>query len=240
VDARFRKLPFDPQEKYSLPYQWGTMGLLYDKDKLGQIDPSWSLVLDPARQPGAVVLIDSMRDMLAVALLEQGRPVNSRDTEHLKQAAERIRAAKSSPRSLGFEGSVGAKDKVLAGDAVMAIVWNGEAAAAIAENDKLAFALPKEGTIIWADVMTVSAQSPNPAGAHQFINFILDAKVGAQLSEYVKYATPNSASLPLTSEEHRQNPVIYPPDEEVRKMQWIEDLGDATSLYDEAWTTAKS
>jgi spermidine/putrescine transport system substrate-binding protein len=240
ISKTFTNPPYDPGSKFSVPYQWGTMGLMYRKDKLGKIDPTWGLFFDPAKQPGPFVLINSMRDMMAAALKYEGRSVNSRNKEELKAAGNVILQAKKSDKSLGFEGGVGGKNKVLAGNAVLAMVYNGDAVRAMDEDKNVDFVLPKEGTILWVDAMTVTAKSPNPEAAHQFINFILDPKVGAALSDFNRYATPNAASLPLVKKADRRNPAIYPSDEQVKKMEYLQDLGKDSALYDEVWTAVKS
>ncbi len=241
VSEQFQKPPFDPDGKFSLPYQWGTMGLIYRKDKVPQpIEPSWSLVLDPEKQPAPFVLIDSMRDMMAVALKSSGASVNSREPNDLKRASELILKAKKSAKCLGFEGGVGGKNKVADGSAGLAIAYSGDAIKACEENAKLAYVIPKEGSIIWVDAMTVPAKAPNVEAAHQFINFILDPRVGAKLSDFNRYASPNAASLPLIRKEDRENPAIYPPAEVLKKLEYLEDLGADTRLYDEVWTAIKS
>lgn len=240
ISATFRNPPFDPENRYSVPYQWGTMGLMYRKDRVARIEPTWGLIFDPTLVPGPFVLIDSMRDMLAAALKYQGYSVNSRSVEELRQAGDLVLKAKKHEQSLGFEGGVGGKNRVVSGSAVMAIVYNGDAIRAQEEDDNVDFVLPREGTIIWVDVMTIPAQAPNVDAAHRFMNFILDPEVGARLSNFNRYATPNTASLPLVHEEDRSNPAIYPPEELIRTMEYLEDLGDDTRLYDEVWTAVKS
>lgn len=240
VGPRFLNPPYDPENKFSLPYQWGTMGLMYRKDIIPQIDPTWALVLDPAKQPGPFVLIDSMRDMMAAALRMQGQSINTRDAGALRAAGDLILQAKKSEKCLGFEGGVGGKNKVLAGTASLAIVYNGDAVKAIDEEPKAGFVLPKEGSLIWADALTIPSKAPNPDAAHRFIDFILDAQVGARLSDFNRYATPNAASLPLVKKEDRENPSIYPDDETMKKLAYLEDMGADTNLYDEVWTAVKS
>jgi len=237
---RFKSPSYDPNNQYSVPYQWGTVGLMYRRDKLPNLDPSWAVLLDPAKQPGPFLLIDSMRDMMAVALKYLGFSVNSRDVGELKRAGELILQAKKSPKALGFEGGVGGKNKVVAGEAALAVVYNGDAVRAMSEDRNVDFVLPKEGGVIWVDAMTIPAKAPNPIGAHKFIDFILDARVGAQLSNFNRYATPNTASMPLINKEDRQNPSIYPPDDMLKKLEYLQDVGADTRLYDEVWTAVKS
>ena len=237
VSARFVKPAYDPQGRYSLPYQWGTMGLVYRKDKLDGSSLSWAAVLDPGSQPGPVVMIDSLRDLMAAALFLKGYSPNTRKADELKAAGDLLRAARTK-RLLGFYGSPDSVQKVLAGDAWVGIAYNGDAVAKL--DDSTDFGVPKEGTIIWVDAMTVPAKAPNPAGSWRFIDFILQPDVGAQLSNYLEYATPNEASLALIEPEVRGDPRVYPPDSQIAKMVMLEDVREATTLYDQVWTRVKA
>jgi len=240
IAERFLDPPYDPGCRYSLPYQWGTMGLIYRKDRIGRLDATWAVVFEPDRQPGPFILIDSMRDMFAAALKYQGRSINTRSPDDLRSAGELIMRAKKSPKSLGFEAGVGGKNRVVSGEAVMAIVYNGDAMRAIQEEPNLDFVLPQEGTLIWTDAMTMPSGAPHPDAAYRFINYILEADVGARLSNFNRYASPNRAALPKINPEDRGNPAIYPSEELLGRMELLQDLGADTRLYDEIWTAVKS
>ncbi len=237
VSARFVRPSYDPEGKYSLPYQWGTMGLVYRKDKLPGFSPSWATVLDPAAQPGPVVLLDSMRDLMGAALLAKGYSPNTRAAGELKAAGDLLRAARTR-KMIGFYGSPDSVGKVLAGDAWVGIAYNGDAVAKLDANTD--FVIPQEGTIIWVDAMTVPAKAPNPDGAFRFMDFILRADVGAQLSNYLEYATPNEASLASIEPEVRNDARVYPPESQTSKMVMLEDAREATTLYDQVWTRVKA
>lgn len=237
VMARFRRPAYDAEGKWSLPYQWGTMGLVYRKDKLPGFVPSWSAVLDPARQPGPVVLIDSMRDLMAAALISKGYSPNTKSADELKAAGDLLASARTR-RMTGFYGSPDSVGKVVGGDAWVGIAYNGDALTRLDDNTD--FAAPREGTILWVDAMTIPAKAPNPEGALRFINFILAADVGAQLSNFLSYATPNEASLPLIEAEVRGDARVYPSDAELAGMVMLEDVREATTLYDQVWTRVKA
>ena len=240
VDQLFVKPVYDPEDLYSVPYQWGTVGLMVRRDAVGEGDPSWSWILDPASDRGPFVLIDSMRDMLGVALKAAGASVNARDPEAVRQAGEAVLAAKRSPRFGGFDGGVGGKNKVLAGTATMAIVYSGDALRAVEEDPGTAYAVPVEGSIIWVDAMVVPKRAPNAEAAHRFIEFLLRPDVGAQLSNFNRYATPNKAAMASILPEDRNNPQIYPPPEVMSRLEFLEDLGEDTRIYDEVWTAVKA
>jgi spermidine/putrescine transport system substrate-binding protein len=237
VSARFVKPAYDPEGKYSLPYQWGTMGLVWRTDKLPGFSPSWAAVLDPSRQKGPVVLIDSMRDLMAAALFQKGYSPNTRSADELKAAGDLLHGARTK-KMVGFYGSPDSVAKVLAGDAWVGIAYNGDAVAKL--DERTDFGVPAEGTIIWVDAMTVPARAPHPENAYKFMDYILRPEIGAQLSNYLEYATPNEASLAAIDEEVRNDARVYPPDGEIAKMVMLEDAGDAATLYDQVWTRVKA
>jgi spermidine/putrescine transport system substrate-binding protein len=237
VMARFRNPAYDPEGKWSLPYQWGTMGLVYRTDKLPDLEPSWRAVFDPARQLGPVVLLDSMRDLVGAALIAKGFSPNTRSADELAAAGDLLASARTK-RLIGFAGSPDSVGKVLAGEAWIGIAYNGDAVSRLDDNTD--FSVPAEGTIIWVDAMTILAKAPNPDGAYRFINFILGAEVGAQLSNYLSYATPNEASLPLIDAEVRGDVRVYPSDDQIARMSVLEDVLEATTLYDQVWTRVKA
>lgn len=183
------------------------------------------------------MLIDSMRDLMAAALFFKGFSPNTRSASELKAAGDLLRSARTK-RMVGFYGSPDSVAKVLAGDAWVAIAYNGDAVAKL--DEKTEYAVPKEGTIVWVDAMTIPAKAPNPEGAHRFIDFILKPEVGAQLSNFLDYASPNAASQLLIKPDVRADPRVYPTEAQMRGMVMLEDVGDATSLYDQVWTRVKA
>ncbi len=242
LSERFRRPPYDPEERWSVPYLWGTVGLLYDRAKHPDLDASWATLFDPARQVGPFILIDEARDQLGAALKYLGHSASTTDPAQLKAAGELLLTAKRSERCLGFEGGVGGKNRVAGGLADLAVVWNGDAYRAIEEDreGRLAFVVPREGSIVWCDVLVITREAPNPKAAHAFIEFLLEPEVAARLSTFTRYATPNAAALPLLPAADRENQVIYPPEEVLRSCEQLTDVGADLRLYDEVWTAVKA
>jgi len=238
----FRKTTYDPGNVYSVAYQWGTVGLMYRKDRVSeQAASSWSVLFDPAKQPGPFWLIDSVREMMGIALLYQGFDFNSTTPKELKAAADLLVTTKKSKNCLGFKPGVGGKNDVVAGTAVAAIVYNGDAIQSISEDpENLAFIIPKEGSEIWYDSMCIPARAPNSDAAHKWINWLLEPEVGAELSNYNQYATPNAAAEAFIAPEDLKNSGIYPTPEILETLHFSKDLGKDNRIMDEAWTRAKS
>ncbi|PAW76065.1 MAG: polyamine ABC transporter substrate-binding protein [Pedosphaera sp. Tous-C6FEB] len=238
LDPKFASPPYDRGNKFSVAYQWGTVGLLVRPMAGKPVPETWGLVFDAKQQPGKFVLIDSVRDCLGAALKFQGHSLNSTEISHLKAARDLVIAAKQ--RAAGFDGSVGAKNKVVAKSVAAAIVYSGEAARAITDDASLRYIIPREGSQIWVDNLCIPARAPHRDLAEKFINHVLDAKVGARLSNFLQFATPNAAARAFIKPEDLKNSAIYPPAEVMAKLEFLEDLGAKTKLYDEAWTQVKS
>ena len=237
VEQKFANPNFDPGNEYSMPYQWGTVGI-YLRKKPGQVvDESWGLIFDPKKQPGPFVLIDSMRESINGALLYTGQKINEVDPVKLKAARDLMIDAKN--RSIGFDGGVGGKNKVLSKVANMAVVYSGDAVRGMNEDPETYYFVPKEGGELWIDSMMIPAKAPNSAMAEAFINYILEANIGAQLSNFNQYATPNKAAKTLINPKDLANPAIYPTEEIMSKLEVLKDLGADTKLYDELWTQIK-
>ncbi|WP_246804901.1 polyamine ABC transporter substrate-binding protein [Desulfosarcina cetonica] len=158
----FRNTTYDPGNQYSVAYQWGTVGLMYRKDKVGDdAVKSWSVLFDPAKQPGPFWLIDSVREMMGIALVYAGKDFNSTQPMELKAAADLLVATKQTQNCMGFKPGVGGKNDVVAGTAVAAIVYNGDAIQSVTEDpEHLGFVIPKEGSEIWYDSMSIPAKRP--------------------------------------------------------------------------------
>lgn len=241
LESRFSGPNFDESNKYSIPYQWGTVAIIYNKKKIPNMDPTWGVLFDAQKTPGTFVLIDEMRDMVGAALKYKGFSSNTSKPEEIREAGRILKEAKSNPKCLGFKGGIGATQDVKGGSVDMAVVWNGDAQKVVWEDkDRLALVIPKEGSVIWVDVMTVPTKSPHPELAHKFINYMLTPEGGAQLSMMTKYATPNSAAQAQLPVEDRTNQLIYPTGDMATRLEAHRDLGEAAKLYDEVWAAVKS
>lgn len=197
------------------------------------------MIFDP-KQSGNYVLMDSIREMMGGALRYLGYSINTRDPKQVQAAGKLLLEAKKSKRAVGFEGGVGAKNRLVAGTATYAVVYNGDAIKAASENPNVAFVVPKEGAALFLDNMAIPAKAPNPDAAHKFINFILEPKIGARLAEYQQSATPNAQAKKLLKQSTLKNPAIWPSEAQLKVLEYILDAGKNSRLFDEAWTQVKS
>lgn len=240
IADQFKNPVYDPGNTFTLPYLWGTTGILYRDTTRDENSVSYDMLFNPQQVKGNYSLLDESRSMLSMALQAKGLNANSVRMEDINQAIELIREAKRDPHFAGFEGSVSGKDKVLSGENWAAIVFNGEAMSAISEDPTLRYAIPTEGSFMWVDAMTLSSHAKNSDGAHAFMNYILEAQNGAKLATSTNFATPNRASLKLIDDKFKQNRVINPTREEIDRMVFLRDPGVAAKLFDDAWSIVKA
>lgn len=234
----FRNPPYDPGNKYTAPYQWGTVGLYIRKPKDKPVEETWGLLFDPQKQPGPFLMIDDSRAMIGPALKYLGYSINTTDKKQLSEARNLLVETKK--RSAGFTGGVDGKNRVLARGVVMATVYNGDAVRGMKEDADTYFFMPQEGGEVWVDNLCIPAKAPNREMAETFINYILDAQVGARLSNFNQYATPNKAAREFIKPEDLKNSAIYPPADMMKKLEFMVDLGPHNRLYDEVWTYVKA
>ncbi|WP_234505334.1 MULTISPECIES: polyamine ABC transporter substrate-binding protein [Thermus] len=238
LDPFFQDPPYDPGLRYSVPYLWGTTGIAYREDLVqGPVD-SYAVFFDPARQVGPFLLLDEMRETIGAALKYLGYSVNTTDPAALEKAKALLLSAKG--RSVGFAGGVEALNRILAGDAALSLAYSGDVLQARQEDERLRYAIPKEGGTLWTDAMVVLERGPAKALAYRFIDFLLEPENAAALAEYTRYATPVAAAIPLLPEEMRQDPVVFPPEEVRAKLEYLKDLGPDIALFDRVWTEVKA
>jgi spermidine/putrescine transport system substrate-binding protein len=236
VSEEFKGLPFDPNNDYSLPYQWGTTGILYNEKEVGKID-SWDALWNPEFE-GQIGMMNDSRETIGAALYRLGYSVNTTDPDQLQEAKASL--IEQSPLVRGYFGSTQNRPSVVRGDLLLGHVYSGDGFWAAADNDELAYTIPMPAATRWIDNMTIPNGAPHPDNAHKFINHILDAKVGAELSNYTYFATPNKAALPMIDKALLDIPTYNPPPEVFERLELIEDVGEQTREYERIFTEVKS
>jgi len=240
----FTSPPFDPELAYSMPYQWGTTGLgLSLADTGDDPQPTWGWIFDPEMGEdlnGRISMLDDPREAMAAALSYLGHSINSTDETELQAAADLI--AETTDRLAAFDSDQ-YEDLLISGETAVAHGYSGDFFVGFDENDAwddYAYLIPEEGAVRWVDTMAVLADAPHPCTAHAFINFILDAQNGAQLTNWNFYGSPNEAAEEFIDAEILEDPAIYPPEDVLENLQFIEDTGDTETLYTDLFTEAKS
>lgn len=234
IDEPFRNPSFDPGHKYSMPYTWGTIGIGYRKSAVSSAPDSWKVLLDSDEYAGAISLLSDQQNVLGAALKYLGFSFNSVNPEEIKKAEELLIKQKKNIKVFADDNG---QDLLASGEVKLCQEWNGDIKQVMAEDDDIDYVIPKEGTLLWQDVLAVPKGAPHPENAMIFINFVLDAEVGREIAETILYATPNKAARALTAEEYRTNPVIFPSPDLLAKCEPSLYIGEeAVKLRDEAWT----
>lgn len=237
IDSRFMDLPFDPDNKYSIPYFWGTVGIVYNPKMLdGKEFSSWNNLWDP-KLKNEILLVDGAREVMGMGLNSLGYSLNDTDKVHLREAKEKLDTLTPNIKAI-----VGDEIKILLAneEAPIGLVWSGDAADIMSENENLEYVVPKEGSNLWFDNMVIPKTAKNVKAAHQFINFMLDAEVAALNTEWVSYSTPNKAALAFMPEEMVTDERFYPPAELTKKLEVYENLGQANlAFYNELFLEFK-
>lgn len=236
IDERFLDLDFDPENKYSVPYMWGTVGILYNTTMVQEPVTSWDILWDET-YADQILMYDSIRDTIGVALMKLGYSINTRNEADIQAAEEALIAQK--PIVQAYLGDP-IKDRLLSGGAAMGIVYSGDAMWCMYENPDLAYAVPETGSNLWFDNIIIPKTSDNTEAAEAFINFLCDPEVAAQNAEYIGYSTPNAAALEILGEEYINDPTYNPPQELLDKCEIFHDLGDFITVYNDAWNRIKA
>ena len=238
IDERFLDLDFDPGNKFSVPYMWGTVGILYNTTMVDEPVASWGILWD-AKYDQRIFMYDSIRDSIGVALLKLGYSINTRNVDEI--AAAEAALIEQKPLVLAYLGD-SIKESMINGEAALAVVYSGDAIWCMDEeegNPDLAFAVPEEGSNIWFDNIIIPRTSQKTAEAEAFINFLCDAEVAKANTEYIGYSTPNKAAFALLDEWFVNNPTYNPPQSILDKCVLFRDLGDFTSVFNDAWNRIK-
>lgn len=236
LDPRFLDQEFDPGNRHSVPYLWGTTGIGYDRTRVGAVD-SWNALFDE-RHAGRILMLDDPREAFGVALKLMGRSLNEKDPAVLRQAAERLRAQKRLVRTYNSSDFA---NLLAAGDVDLSHGWNGELAEVVAKDPRrFAYVVPKEGSTLWIDSLAVPAKAAHVEEAYAFLNFLMEPEIAARIVNGVHYAGANQAALERIAPEIRNDPSIYPPKEVLDRCELLHDLGETTRLVDELWTEIKA
>ncbi|MGO1528710.1 MAG: ABC transporter substrate-binding protein [Senegalia sp. (in: firmicutes)] len=236
ISDRFKNLDLDPNNKYSVPYMWGTVGILYNKEMVDEEVNSWDILWDE-KYEGEILMIDSQRDSFAVALKKLGYSLNTTDEKELEEAKEELINQKD--LVLAYVGDEG-KDMMVREEAALSVQWSGDAIYLMEENENLEYVVPKEGSNLWYDNMVIPKTSENKELAEEFIDFMSRKDIALKNTEYIGYSTPNEKAKEELPKELQESKVAYPTEEEVEKSEVFLDPGEFLKVYDKLWTEVKA
>jgi putrescine transport system substrate-binding protein len=209
LDKEFVETDYDPGNRYTVPWQWGTTGIGFNRKRAGDEVDSWAAVFEPSSAMGGhVTLLREVTDLIGCALIYLGRSPNSIDDADLADVVKLVRSIK--PKLKGFTTDTYI-DELAASETWLAQGWSGDVFQAQDQNEDVSYVIPKEGSLRFVDVMAVPKGAPHPGNAARFMNYVLHPKVQARISSYVSYGTPVSLAKPLLPPDQTKDPAIYPP-----------------------------
>lgn len=229
---------FDPENKYSVPYCWGTVGILYNKTMVDEPITSWAKLWDP-KYADNILMQDSVRDAFMVAEKLNGFSMNTKDPGELEIAKNSLIEQKPLVQAYVIDQ---VRDKMIGGEAAIGVIYSGEAIYTQRENPDLEYVIPEEGTNVWIDSWVILKDAPNKENAEKFIDFMCRGDIAVKNFEYITYSTPNDAARDLIEDEDiRSSEVAFPDLSKYNNLETFVYLGeDGDALYNELWKEVKS
>jgi spermidine/putrescine transport system substrate-binding protein len=237
LDESLLHQPFDPDNKYSVPYLWGSTGISFNARVLeeGAIK-SWE-DLWSEKYKKSLLLTDDLREVFGMALKTLGYSANTQNPQEIAKAYEKLKLLMPNVKLYNSESP---KEFYLGEEVVAGMNFNGENYMANLESPDIHYVYPKEGILLWMDSLVIPTNAKNVENAHKFIDFLLRPEIAKEISEEVGYASPNMAAIELLDDEVRNNPIIYPTKEDLKNSEFQVDLGEALSLYESYWEQLKT
>ena len=229
---------FDPENKYSIPYCWGTVGILYNQTMVEEPITRWSQLWDE-KYSDNILMQDSVRDAFMVAEKLNGFSMNTVDSDELETAKNSLIEQKPLVQAYVVDQ---VRDKMIGGEAAIGVIYSGEAIFTQRENPDLVYVIPEEGTNVWIDSWVILKDAPNKENAEKFIDFMCRPDIALMNFDYITYSTPNIAARELIEDEDIRNSDIAFPDlslyNNLETFSYLGEEGDA--LYNELWKEVKS
>ena len=230
---------YDPNNAHSVPYMWGTVGILYNTTMVEEPVDSWSILWDE-KYVNNVFMLDSIRDSMGITLKYLGYSMNTRDITALEAAKTKLIEQKNAGIVKAYQVDE-TKDKMVAGEAALAVMWSGDAQYAIDLNPDLAYAIPKEGSNVWVDCMVIPKDAKNKENAEKFINFLCRPDIAQKNCEAIWYSSPNTGAIELMGEEYTSNTVMNPSEEDIANCEYFNDIDEGfLAVYNALWQEVKN
>lgn len=234
IDPHYLDQSYDPGNRYSVPYTWGVLGILYNTAMVEDetLMTSWGALWSEAYMDN-ILMINNSKDAFGIAFKWLGYPINAEDTKQVDHAVEVLKQQKNVIQAYVADEIF---DKMIGEEAAIAPYFNGDAVTIIADNPNVAFSIPMEGSNLFTDALCVPVTSTKRELAEMYINFMLEPEVGLANTEYIGYSTPNAKVYELLDDETRSDPVAYPSEEELARCEYYNYVGPELSLYiDSKW-----
>ncbi|MBW4688884.1 MAG: spermidine/putrescine ABC transporter substrate-binding protein [Komarekiella atlantica HA4396-MV6] len=235
---RFSNPSYDPNNRYSIPFNWGTTGLLYNSEKIKDAPEDWEyLWQNQEKLSKRMTLLNDVREVMGAVLRMLGYSYNSQNEVEIRQAYEKLKALK--PAIAAFDTDAW-QNQILAGDLLLAMCYSADAVRISQENPQLKYVIPRSGSSLWTDTIVIPKTAPNTSGAYAWINLILQPEVAAQISQRLSIATPNSAGFEQLPKQVKDNINLFPPDSLLENCERISPLEEFNEVYERYWTELTS
>lgn len=237
LDPRQLDKPFDPGNRYSIPYLWGTTGIAVNTGKFKPEDlQAWADLWKPMFK-GRLLVPNDMREAFHIALMVLGHSGNNTDPGQIREAYELLRKLMPNIRLFTSDAI---DVQFVTGEVDAGVVWNGVAYKARQEDPSIHYIHPKEGAIIWMDNFVIPKNAPHADLAHKLLDFLLRPDIAKIITEKIGYTSPNAAAVQLLEPKLRGDPTVYPGDEVLSKGEYQTDIGSAITIYAEYWEKLKA
>ena len=237
IDPAFINVPYDPGRKYSMPYTWLVLGIGYRKSKVKTPPDSWKVLFDSNEYAGRIGLLSEAGDLFRLYGKYLGKSVNDLTPTDIATIEKMM--IKQKPFVKVYHEDNG-QDLLVKGDIDLVLEYNGDIAQKMVEDNDIDFILPKEGSQLNSDTLCIPVGAPRPKNAHAFINYLLDADAGAEITKTILYPTPNAAAKALMPESYKNNKVVFPPADQIAKCEYARFRPDVQPLYEEAFTRVRA
>ncbi|MEG4212657.1 spermidine/putrescine ABC transporter substrate-binding protein [Microcoleus sp. S13_B4] len=238
LKKQFQNPVYDPGNRYSVPLSWGTTGLIYNSEQLKEAPEDWDYLWQHKKELAKrMTLASDVREVMGAALRMLGYSLNSTNQDQVKQAYEKLVQLKPAIASFTTDAW---RPQMLTGDLKVAMCYSSDANEVISDNDKLNYVVPKSGSSLWTDTLVIPQGAPNPEAAYKWINFLLQADVAASLVERLSFSTPSEDAFSLLTPEVRENEILFPSEDILKKCEGVAPVGKFMEVYDRYWTQLTS
>jgi spermidine/putrescine transport system substrate-binding protein len=236
--AQWKSPSYDVDNKNSIPYAWGTTGLVYNTEVLTKPVTDWSYLWDNQKQlSGKMTLLNDVREVMGFTLKSLGFSNSTKDPKQIEAAYKKLVQLKPAISSFTTDGW---RDQMVVGDLLLSHAYSVDGIDVMAENSKLKYIVPASGATVWTDTIVIPKNAPNVDAAYKWIEYTVSPETASETLSRLKFATPNQKTLALLPKELRENPALIPPDAVLKKCEVLGNVGTATDLYDRYWTQLTS
>lgn len=229
--------PYDPGNDYSIPYSWGTTGLIYNVAELGEVE-DWEYLWENQEElTRRMTLLNDVREVAGITLKMLGYSNSTEDAAEIEEAFAMLEELKPALSAFTTDGW---RDQIVPGDLLIAHAYSVDALDAIAENDDLEYVVPSSGATVWTDGIAIPTTAPNVEAAYAWMNYVLNPESAAEVMSRLQLATPNKLTLDNLDSELKADTRLFPPEEVLAKCEALAPVGDAIDLYDRLWTQLTS